>query len=107
MSNPLIIGSNGYVAAIDVMDGRELWRTRLQTGVFTATSHSDVSVLVQDGFIFAGSRGNLFCLDVESGSILGNNELKGMGYNDVSLAMQNVSVQFLQKVERSSSGPSS
>ena len=30
----------------------------------------------------------------------------GMGYNDVSLAMQNVSVQFLQKVERSSSGSS-
>lgn len=30
-----------------------------------------------------------------------------MGYNDVSLAMQNVSVQFLQKVERSSSGQAS
>ena len=41
------------------------------------------------------------------GSILWNNELSGMGYNDVSLAMQNVSVQFLQKVERSSSSQSS
>ena len=107
MTNPLIIGSNGYVAAIDVMDGRELWRTRLQTGLFKATSHADVSVLVQGGFVLAGSQGHLFCLDVESGSILWNNELKGMGYNDVSLAMQNVSVQFLQKVERSSSGQSS
>ena len=103
MTNPLIIGSNGYVAAIDLMDGRELWRTKLQTGVFAATTNQDVSVLVQGGFIFAGSRGHLFCLDVESGSILWKNELKGMGYNDVSLAMQNVSVQFLQKVERSSS----
>jgi len=103
MQPPLIIGSNGYVAAIDVMDGRELWRTALQTGIFSTTSHSDVSVLVQGGFVLAGSRGHLFCLDAENGSILWHNELKGMGYNDVSLAMQNVSVQFLQKVERSSS----
>lgn len=103
MSNPLIIGSNGHVAAIDVMDGRELWRTKLQTGVFSTTTRSDVSVLVQDKFVFAGSCGHLFCLDLENGSILWHNELKGMGYNDVSLAMQNVSVQFLQKVVRSSS----
>jgi len=107
MTNPLIIGSNGFVAAIDLTDGRELWRTKLESGVFAATNSQDVSVLVQGGFVFAGSRGNLFCLDVESGSILWNNELKGMGYNDVSLAMQNVSVQFLQKVERSSSSQSS
>jgi outer membrane protein assembly factor BamB len=106
MSSPLLIGSNGYVAAIDVTTGSELWRTKLQTGVFTATAHSDVSVLVQDKFVFAGSRGHLFCLDVESGSILWHNELQGMGYNDVSLAMQNVSVQFLPKVERSSSSSS-
>ena len=107
MTNPLIIGSNGFVAAIDLADGHELWRTKLQTGVFAATTREDVSVLVQGGFVFAGSRGNLFCLDVGTGSILWNNELKGMGYNDVSLAMQNVSVQFLQKVERSSSSQSS
>jgi outer membrane protein assembly factor BamB len=106
MPTPLIIGSNGYVAAIDVTDGRELWRTKLQTGVFTATAHSDVSVLVQDRFVLAGSRGHLFCLDLENGSILWHNELQGMGYNDVSLAMQNVSVQFLQRVEKSSSSSS-
>ena len=104
MENKLIIGSNGFVSAIDVMTGGELWRTRLQSGVFSATSHSDVSVLVQGGFVFAGSCGHLFCVDLESGSVLWHNELKGMGHNDVSLAMQNVSVQFLQKVQRSSSG---
>jgi outer membrane protein assembly factor BamB len=102
MQTSLIIGSNGHVAAIDVTDGRELWRTKLQTGVFSTTARSDVSVLVQDKFVFAGSHGHLFCLDVETGAILWHNELQGMGYNDVSLAMQNVSVQFLQKVERSS-----
>jgi outer membrane protein assembly factor BamB len=106
MNIPLIIGSNGHVAAIDVTDGRELWRTKLQTGVFSTTARSDVSVLVQEKFVFAGSHGHLFCLDVENGTILWHNELQGMGYNDVSLAMQNVSVQFLQKVERSSSASS-
>lgn len=106
MNTPLLIGSNGFVAAIDVTAGSELWRTKLQTGVFTATAHSDVSVLVQGGFVFAGSRGHLFCLDLENGSILWHNELKGMGYNDVALAMQNVSVQFLQKEVRSSSSTS-
>ena len=64
-------------------------------------------MLVQGGFVLAGSHGHLFCLDVETGSVLWNNELKGMGYNDISLAMQNVSVQFLQKVVRNSLGQSS
>ena len=106
MNPPLVIGSNGYVAAIDVTTGSELWRTKLQTGVFSATAHADVSVLVQDNFVFAGSHGHLFCLDAENGTILWHNELKGMGYNDVALAMQNVSVQFLQKVVRSSNSTS-
>ena len=103
MNNTLFIGSNGYVAAVDVMTGQERWRTKLQSGAFTATGASDVSVIVRGGFVFAGSQGHLFCLDAESGAAVWHNELKGMGYNDVALAMENVSVQFLQKVERSSS----
>src|SRR5688572_32870118 len=106
MSLPLIIGSNGYVAVIEVMTGQELWRTALEIGLLSTTARSDVSVLVEDKFVFAGSHGHLFCLDVENGTVIWHNELKGMGYNDVSLAMQNVSVQFLQKVERSSSNSS-
>ena len=103
MNNTLFIGSNGYVAAVDVMTGHERWWTKLQSGALTATGHSDVSVIVRGGFVFAGSQGHLFCLDAESGAVAWHNELKGMGYNDVALAMENVSVQFLQKVERSSS----
>ena len=103
MNNTLFIGSNGYVAAVDVMTGQERWRTKLQSGAFTATGYSDVSVIVRGGFVFAGCHGHLFCLDAGSGAAVWHNELKGMGYNDVALAMENVSVQFLQKVERSSS----
>lgn len=103
MNDTLYIGCNGYVAAIDLMTGQERWRTKLQTGAFTATGHSDVSVIVRGGFVFAGSQGHLLCLDSATGAAVWHNELKGMGYNDVSLALENVSIQFLQKVERSSS----
>ncbi len=102
MQYPLIIGCNGYVAAIHPTEGRELWRTRLQEGVFTATSGQDVAVIVKEGFVFAGSHGVLFCLDHASGKLLWTNELKGMGYNDVSLAMEGMSVQYLQKTVRNS-----
>lgn len=107
MQYPLIIGSNGHVAAIHPTEGRELWRTKLQHGVFTATGGQDVSVLVQDEFVFAGSNGMLFCLSHATGQILWSNELKGMGYNDVSLAVQGTSVQYLQKVVRQSNSNAS
>ena len=103
----LIIGTSGYVASLDFDTGAELWRTKLQSGAFNATTREDVSVIVCEGKVFAGSQGHLICLDLECGTVIWHNELKGMGYNDVSLAIQNVSVQFLQKVERSSSNQAS
>lgn len=104
---PLIIGSNGAVAAIDPKSGNVLWKTMLTTGEFlSSTSHSDVSVLVQGNMIYAGGSGHLFGLDAASGRILWHNPLKGFGHNDISLAMNGVSVQFLPKVESSSRGGS-
>ena len=103
MKNPLIIGSNGFVAAIDRESGRELWRTALKQGVMGGRSRTGVSVLVVDGQVFAGSYGHLFCLDLESGAVLWKNEMPSMGYNDVSLAVEGVSIQFLKEVIRSHS----
>jgi outer membrane protein assembly factor BamB len=98
---PLVIGINGHVSAIDPRNGRQLWATKLQGGNFLAsTSHEDVSVLLHDGVVFAGCYGHLFGLDASSGRILWHNELPGMGHNDISLAMEGVSVQFQQKVVR-------
>lgn len=104
MNHSLFIGSNGQVAAIDMVTGEVRWQTKLQSGMFCATGGADVSVIVRGGFVFAGSQGHLFCLDAESGGVIWHNELSGMGYNDVSLALENVSVQYVQKVERQSSG---
>ena len=99
----LIIGSNGWVAAIEADTGRELWRTRLKTGgLISATSSEDIAVIVKDGLVFAGGAGHVFCLDLTNGSVLWHNSLDGMGYNEVSLAMEGVAVQFMSKVDRRS-----
>lgn len=103
MNDRLVIGTNGCVAAIDKGSGQELWRTKLGTGFFSATTYEDVSVIMEDATVFAGCNGHLFALDLSSGRILWHNELKGLGHNDVSMALDTVSVQYLQKVVRNSS----
>jgi outer membrane protein assembly factor BamB len=45
--------------------------------------------------VFAGSQGHLFCLDAATGAMLWQNGLKGMGYNDVTLAIAGKSIQFV------------
>ena len=104
MPSPLIIGTNGYVSAIDQDTGAELWNTKLQGGAFNATTREDVSVIVCEGKVFAGSRGHLFCLDLADGRVLWHNSLKGLGYNDVSLSLEGVSIQYLKRVVHNSSG---
>ncbi len=97
----LLIGINGHVSAIDPGNGHQLWTTKLEGGSFLAsTNHEDVSVLLHDGVVFAGCFGHLFGLDAATGQILWHNELAGMGHNDISMAMDGVSVQFQQKVVR-------
>jgi outer membrane protein assembly factor BamB len=101
---PLVIATNGSVAAIDPSSGVVLWQTRLDTGaLISATSGQDVAVLVRGGSVFAGAAGHLFCLDAQNGSILWHNPLKGMGHNDISMAIEGVAVQYLQKVVRQAS----
>ena len=99
MSQPLYIGSNGNVAAIDADTGVEIWRTKLKPGFLSATSYADVTVLDHEGKVFAGSMGHLFCLDAQSGDLLWHNELEGLGHNDVTLSIAGRSVQVVTKVE--------
>ena len=102
---PLIIGTNGSVAAINPETGKIIWETSLSTGaILSATNYQDISVLVRGDVVFAGGAGHLFCLDAQSGKILWHNSLEGFGHNDISLAMDGVSVQFLTKVERANRG---
>ncbi|HXQ36645.1 MAG TPA: PQQ-binding-like beta-propeller repeat protein [Anaerolineales bacterium] len=90
----LYIGTNGCVAAIDPQGGREIWRTELPSGGFFS-SGSDVCVLEHDGTVFAGSQGYVFALDGETGDILWENGLEGLGHNDVTLSIAGKSIQFV------------
>ena len=99
--NPLILGTNGSVAAIDPSTGALLWTTALKTGgLISATSREDVTVLLRDGRVFAGAAGHVFCLEATSGRILWHNSMSGFGHNDISMAMEGVAVQVMSKVER-------
>lgn len=106
MSEPLVIGCNGFVSRIDTSTGLEMWRTKLLPGLFGGSSCTDVTVLIRGSAVFAGTHGNLFCLDLNTGQIVWRNELKGMGYNDVALAMEGTSVQVLTKVVHQQSSSS-
>ncbi len=100
---PLIIGTNGHIASINIETGEENWRTKLKSGFLSSTSYEDVSVLSHHGIVLAGCKGHLYCLSKDNGEILWHNELSGLGNNDVSLALEGVAIQYLQKVEKHSS----
>ena len=101
-TNPLVIGTNGFVCAIDSQTGRELWRTKLSTGsFFSSTSCQDVAVVVKDTMVFAGCAGHLFGLHIANGELLWHNELPGLGNNEVAMAIEGVSIQYLEKVVHS------
>jgi outer membrane protein assembly factor BamB len=102
----LIIGCNGYVSAILANNGDELWRTKLREGLLGGSRGSDVSVLIDGNQIYAGCHGRIYALRASDGEILWANELKGMGINEVALARQGTSTQFITRVEQSTSGDS-
>jgi outer membrane protein assembly factor BamB len=96
----LIIGCNGYVSAILANNGEELWRTKLREGVLGGSRGYDVSVLIDGDQIFAGCYGRIYALKASDGEILWTNELKGMGFNEIALARQGTSTQFITRVEK-------
>jgi outer membrane protein assembly factor BamB len=75
----IVIGIAGTVVALDRSTGQELWRTSLEGGDFT-------NVVLQDGDLFATTKGELFCLDPATGSIRWQNPLKGLGRGLVTIA---------------------
>lgn len=105
--NILVIGCNGYVSAILANTGEELWRTKLRDGVFGGSRGYDVSVMIEDDKVYAGCYGRIYALNAADGSVLWSNELKGMGYNEISLAKQGISTQFITRTEHTSTNTSS
>lgn len=84
----LIVGLNGNVISICPFSGEEIWRANLGSG--------HVSVLQKEGVVIAGCNGHVFGLRAENGETIWKNKLPGAGYGDVSLNIENNSVQYLE-----------
>ncbi|MBO9634087.1 MAG: PQQ-binding-like beta-propeller repeat protein [Chitinophagaceae bacterium] len=97
MNDILIAGISGSVWAIDKRTGTEVWRTILEKALFSRSSPSDVSVLIDGDLIYAGCNGRVYGLSATTGEILWVNKMKGAGYNEISLAVQGVNTQFISR----------
>ena len=103
--NYLYLGCNGTVSALDPASGQEVWRTKLETdgvGIFGgAARYQDVNVIEDDGIVVAGVNGYGVGLDAQSGTVLWQNELKGMGFNDVTMCIGGKTIQTVGKPKES------
>jgi outer membrane protein assembly factor BamB len=81
----LYIYSNGKAAAISKEDGSIVWEVNLRQ--YAGMNVKAIGqILVEDDKLFIGSGGILLCLAAADGALLWKNELKGWGYNFISMA---------------------
>jgi outer membrane protein assembly factor BamB len=97
--NYLFIFSNGKVAAINKADGQIVWEVKLKdylSSSATVLMYGQISV--EGDKIFVGSSGILLCLSTKDGAFIWKNELKGWGYQFVSIAnaTDNASIAAIQ-----------
>ena len=81
----LYIYSNGRAAAISKKDGSMVWEVNLNKYA-GMTVKAIGQITVEDDKLFIGSGGILLCLAAKDGAFIWKNELKGWGYNFVSIA---------------------
>ena len=79
--NTAFVGVSGTVLAFEKSSGAQLWSTYLDGGF----GDSFASLATDGTYVFAHTRGKLFCLEAATGQILWMNELAGMGYGTASL----------------------
>lgn len=78
----LYLGIKGHVVCVRKEDGKELWRTPLAGRGFT-------NVVVEPDGIFAYTRGILYSLNADSGTILWQNELPRLGFDTCIIGSAN------------------
>lgn len=69
----LFLGIKGHVVCIRKTDGQEVWRTKLINDPIT-------TVFVKEKEIYATSKGRLFALNANTGDIIWENQLPGLGH---------------------------
>jgi outer membrane protein assembly factor BamB len=83
----LYVGTQRYVAAIDVQTGLELWRTKLPKG------SGIVCVIFAAGSVFASVSGHVYRLSPTDGRVLWHNQLPGMGFGLVTMGIEGLDTQ--------------
>ena len=78
----IYLGIRGAVLALNPATGVQIWVRKLKGAEF-------VNVVLDGNNLLAATRGELFCLDPESGSIRWHNPLKGYGWGLVAIATAN------------------
>ena len=84
-SNIIYTGLKAHVVAVDKTTGTTLWKTKLKGGLTSGMPF--VTLIVEDGKVYAHTYGELTCLDAATGQVLWRNELSGLGYDIASLAV--------------------
>ena len=78
-TDAIFVGLKGTVVGIDRATGAALWSASLK-------GSDCVNVILQDGDLYAATRGRLYRLDPATGEIRWCNELPGLGWGIVSIA---------------------
>ncbi|YCM43322.1 PQQ-binding-like beta-propeller repeat protein [Verrucomicrobiaceae bacterium 227] len=79
MNENFYFGVKGRVVCIDPTNGIEKWQTHLK-------GNSITNLVVHDTLVIAHTRGELFGLRKDTGGILWNNPLSGLGYGSLIFA---------------------
>jgi len=77
--NLIHIGVKGGVIALSRFTGEEVWRTKLKGWGFV-----NVHYVGED--LLAATRGEIYCLDPNTGQLRWTNELPGMGFGLICVA---------------------
>jgi outer membrane protein assembly factor BamB len=95
MASPgnLFIGIKGTVLAIDRATGAKVWESPLKGGDF-------VNVVLDGGQLYAATRGELYCLDPDTGEIRWRNELSGMGWGLITIAQAGADPTAMEEKRR-------
>jgi len=88
----IYLGIKGSVMALNSADGRQLWATSLKGSEF-------VNVVLDGNNLYAATRGEVFCLDPQTGVIRWNNPLKGYGWGLVSIAGEGIAQDLVSLSE--------
>ena len=86
----LFIFSNGRVAAINKKDGQIIWEVKLRQYLSSSSLANAVGqISVENDHIYVGVSGILLCISTKDGALIWKNELKGWGFQFISMANVN------------------